>query len=1581
MFCLMSSIALAAYPYYGGDYWYVVESNDPLASYDHFQYTADDDNQCDMGTSSGFNDYTDWGDNSWSTYAITDDYLTIDNIDMTPGSSGDFECYNAAWVTATFPINKTSVWTGGLVSLKYNEEDSLNEAYYTLPAGCIAGDNVTISIGVGVAFRMDVDGDDDCDYVDTSAYAAAVCWSENLGSLDMTEPSGDAYDSDDDFFDGTTYQLYAENQNRDGNSGSCSTDYVELQDNVYAYEALIQLTTECNPSDTCCEANGSYVASGSDTDSDCAATGCYTGSCDGAGACQYATEDTDPNTACGTTGCLTGNCDATGSCKIYSDGIQHSCSSCYYCGVAPSASCVVVPDDTDPSSNCADSSYTCSGSGSPDSCERYQSNTGNCDGTGSCKSETTNVASGSVCEGGLEVVGDADSYSGYSPYNDWAGTGSPYKCQIVRDKLACDGSGGTLGPVVSTEAKNVISGKVADSSGSEIIGSSTYYSALSSFNDDAGSGSPYTCSKKQDYLACDGAGGVSGSDVGDKIVSVTAGYVALANGNEQAGSSTYYSSSDTSDRCDGTYANGFGDRVNDAFACDGAGGVSGSDVGDLTTDCGTGCCYDAGSTTTCEATGTYNTYDYYPFGGADTSATDYCLSSVILDCFNDADCSGVADCVAGVCADGTGPVIVITSYTATIYEFALTSGDSLPPTRALSWTVDETIDWCGYGLDGAAYVTITSGSNVEIDEDTHTINVSCNDTSGNLGYSAAVNFEVQYIPVWGDSRTILYNYTTHSIIISDLFTDRTTPYDIKTVDIIDRAFTCVNYLNTTSATQIRPYFNCTGAPGTSEEVEIYITDNNNDQTEEGFDEFMEMPNTLPTRPSTAAFNDTTPQDNEDIECVHATSTDSDGDAVTYDYRWFNNSTQHAELDGEKIALSGNFTSGELWSCEVRAYDGYEYSAWKDSALYGISASIVSPTVVSYNATNGITGINSSVVTPTNNNSWINLSVTFTDPNPTDAFTAYFCDSDDPYVGGCGFGTWCSTEPNSTDTTVSCRLNISDLDNSTYEYYVFVIDNVSLPSPTEEGTFNVNHPPTIPTLIEPSSQATLNYTWINFSSTDDDSDVINYTIYNSTDEITWSILYNGEGGYNWTDLVDDTYYTKASARDEHGYGDLENSSVSNFTVASNYNTLLNSVEILKYDPPQFAENITFRANVTDDYDTITVNFTLTSPTGINYTNNGIQSTGDYWNSTSFTINETGIWNYNITSNDDNPSSLILQSSSGTFTITDSIIIDRTEIGIPLRLNIEDNKSFDVGVMTNTRETLNFSVSYTLDDNFTVSLFPISLRVNNTNFVYTQFNVSSNATTEIGLHTGFINITRLSPYYNSTIIPLNIDVTNLIGDVEMYEDSDSSISSCGETLDIGYTLTNLGDYNVSDCNATLSYLGANVVTLYNFLIEPGDVSFITISYPYRGSIDEVLTFDVDCAATPSGTRDGLSGVLPKLYLTAKPADECDGGSPPPAPAPPGPEVNITEIIEEYSARCGDHICQDGKNNITDNGENPWNCPEDCIQEIWELDDIFCFISEPMPCGNWATTWFINLMIIAIVIFLIIFQVYSNKAGRLK
>lgn len=302
----------------------------------------------------------------------------------------------------------------------------------------------------------------------------------------------------------------------------------------------------------------------------------------------------------------------------------------------------------------------------------------------------------------------------------------------------------------------------------------------------------------------------------------------------------------------------------------------------------------------------------------------------------------------------------------------------------------------------------------------------------------------------------------------------------------------------------------------------------------------------------SALNNITPNpaaDSDDLTCNNGTVYDVDDNTVTLQYDWEKNSVYQGI--NNKVLGAGNTSNYENWRCKITPYDGYTPGTSITTAyrLIGGAAGTQSPTINWSNATTALTNLNSTSINPTNNNSWINFSVTF-DDNPGENHSVHFCKTDEfsyPSIV-CAAGSYCSVINSTEYPIISCRMNITDELASSFNYYVYVADNASGVSASRAGSFNVNHPPSIPLLDTVIYTKQSSYS-ISYVATDIDSDTINYTIYNSTNNINFNQLASQSSPFTWSSLIDGTYYLKAYSLDQHGYSLNTNSSSSQLIVDS------------------------------------------------------------------------------------------------------------------------------------------------------------------------------------------------------------------------------------------------------------------------------------------------------------------------------------------------------------------------------------------------------------------------------------------------
>lgn len=328
--------------------------------------------------------------------------------------------------------------------------------------------------------------------------------------------------------------------------------------------------------------------------------------------------------------------------------------------------------------------------------------------------------------------------------------------------------------------------------------------------------------------------------------------------------------------------------------------------------------------------------------------------------------------------------------------------------------------------------------------------------------------------------------------------------------------------------------------------------------------------------NTPNLNNSLPADTDDILCNATIFSDYDGDPIFLFYNWYKNSVpMYINIS---YLRNENTSNGELWYCSVTPYDGIENGTTKTSETVSIGTGFAPPSIVRTNATTNTSYIISDSTNPTRNDSWVNLTVEFTDIN-SDGWTAYFCSSTAHSLAGCTDTTYCISDINSTSKKLSCNHSAASMPETSYTYYVFVKDSTNLSTASTSGTFDINHPPLKPTILEPVVNKSINSTIVNFTAEDSDSDVLNFTVYNSTDNVTWTELaVVNYSGYNWTSLKDGIYYLKAIANDYHNYIGVSNSSSYHFRIDTNASKI-NSISA-SANSIYTSESVTLTLNSTD-----------------------------------------------------------------------------------------------------------------------------------------------------------------------------------------------------------------------------------------------------------------------------------------------------------------------------------------------------------------------------------------------------------------
>ena len=223
--------------------------------------------------------------------------------------------------------------------------------------------------------------------------------------------------------------------------------------------------------------------------------------------------------------------------------------------------------------------------------------------------------------------------------------------------------------------------------------------------------------------------------------------------------------------------------------------------------------------------------------------------------------------------------------------------------------------------------------------------------------------------------------------------------------------------------------------------------------------------------------------------------------------------------------------------------------------------------------------------------------------------------------------------NLTNITISTSKTINATKHPVCGWTVYFNTTTGTINQTDIFTFEVvNTPPNVPILLYPEDSATLahDYTLLNYSTTDNDNDTINYYVLAGTNNPPTTLAYNGTNtSFNLSGLITgNIYYWRVHADD--GIDNSSNSTIRTFFVSS----LSPAINI------RFPLNNDWNTSQTDN---ISISFTATDNSGVDLCQFWINSTGWHLNQTknitndlvsNFTINLTDEtrYFYNIWCND-------------------------------------------------------------------------------------------------------------------------------------------------------------------------------------------------------------------------------------------------------------------------------------------------------------------------------------------------------------
>ena len=370
-------------------------------------------------------------------------------------------------------------------------------------------------------------------------------------------------------------------------------------------------------------------------------------------------------------------------------------------------------------------------------------------------------------------------------------------------------------------------------------------------------------------------------------------------------------------------------------------------------------------------------------------------------------------------------------------------------------------------------------------------------------------------------------------------------------------------------------------------------------------------------------------------------------------------------------------------------------------------------------------------------------------------------------------------------------------------------------------------------------------------------------------------------------------------------------------------------------PRYGLSTYITSNITDTVGTITsANFTLSSPNGTNVIDNvNGTATGDIWNSSAYTIDEYGSWNWTVNATDDSGRTA---ETWGNFSINLGTLSIKTQDG---------DSNWSISNNTGTNNTINLTFSHTGNSNNTVNFTEYGDLANSSRFSVSyseepsiiMHGVTKNLTATIevndtlthGNYSGFIEVNRTddSSYTNITI---NITVEYGVPDITDAAFTITVISSGSTTQPI--TINNTGNYNVSSCDLTFTtaLTESNSWNITSFTVQPSTAIGALLSLTAGGvaGIDAGATMYLNCTTYTDGSYNNET-ITGTFTITS-----AGGGGSPPGNGGGGGGGGDPEAV------CGNGFCEFG--------EDTELCPEDC--QIAENPN-FTFGMSPDRISVWT------------------------------
>jgi hypothetical protein len=633
--------------------------------------------------------------------------------------------------------------------------------------------------------------------------------------------------------------------------------------------------------------------------------------------------------------------------------------------------------------------------------------------------------------------------------------------------------------------------------------------------------------------------------------------------------------------------------------------------------------------------------------------------------------------------------------------------------------------------------------------------------------------------------------------------------------------------------------------------------------------------TFPTTPTDVIINDSTVYTNDHFQWDASSSTDADGDSITYYYKI--NKTSH---------IFQNYSTTNILSCAVSGCD-------KTNVIYVWV--LASTTLANSSSLSNSTTILNSL--PTLPSSWTDLGNRLTDHTPHVTFTEGSDDDGDTVTSVAYTGitsTPTQQDVGSTNEYLDLGQDVTLNDGTTYYYRFRSWDGYEYSSSyTSSDEFHMNDEPTtgVPTIIPGTIYSTTSEIMCeNTTTTDPDSDAITFHYEWYKNDISLSLNLKNITNTNYTAgdamiceiWVSDPYETNTTKQNSssitvEGYTPVINL---NYTYLSD-----NSIDMT----PAYGETIKINANVTDtDSDLEGVYFTLLAPNGTYIFNsiNGTNYNTDLWNSSTHTLDAYGSWLVNITAND----SLSLSSSEQwnfTVNLGDLSYLPTSK---SYSQKASETESFNVTFNHdgNSNNTINMTAYGDISDasKFTINYFNAVTNVNITNENFTveegsdyilKINISSDVAVVSGVYTGNITFERIEDNAKSNM-SMSVTVSALSGNViltpEAWAISMDSASSSSTTFNI----ENDGDYNLTHCNGSIStwssYDSYNSTDFSIAQSSSKDV-LVTLSNIPAGTYTKEVVFS--CISTPNNGIDTDASTISATITqyTEPPTPEYGGG----------------------------------------------------------------------------------------------------------